>query len=53
MMIGVVIGMGFNIIDKIVGHLGLIYDLNPPLMAVMPSLTVLVLALFALSRVQA
>jgi len=53
MMIGVVIGMGFNIIDKIVGHLGLIYDLNPPLMAVTPSLTVLVLALFALSRVQA
>jgi lipopolysaccharide export system permease protein len=52
MMIGVIIGMGFNIIDKIVGHLGLIYDLNPPLMAVMPSLTVLVLALLALKRVQ-
>ncbi len=28
MMIGVVIGMGFNIVDKIVGHLGLIYDLK-------------------------
>ncbi|TAK62346.1 LPS export ABC transporter permease LptG [Methylobacter sp.] len=53
MMIGVVIGMSFNIIDKIVGHIGLIYDLNPPLMAFMPSLTVLVLALFALNRVQA
>lgn len=53
MMIGVVIGMGFNIIDKIVGHLGLIYDLNPPLMAFIPSLAVLVLALFALNRVQA
>lgn len=53
MMIGVVIGMGFNIIDKIVGHIGLIYDLNPPLMAVIPSLTVLVLTLFALNRVQA
>ena len=47
MMIGVVIGMGFNIIDKIVGHIGLIYDLNPPLMAFIPSLTVLALALFA------
>jgi len=53
MMIGVVIGMGFNIIDKIVGHLGLIYDLNPPFIAVAPSLTVLALALFALNRVQA
>lgn len=53
MMIGVVIGMGFNIIDKIVGHLGLIYDLNPALIAFTPSLTVLALALFALTRVQA
>jgi len=53
MMIGVVIGMSFNIIDKIVGHMGLIYDLNPPFIAVAPSLTVLVLALFALNRVEA
>lgn len=53
MMIGVVIGMTFNIIDKIVGHLGLIYDLNPPFMAVAPSLIVLAAALYALNRVQA
>lgn len=53
MMIGVVIGMGFNIIDRIVGHIGLIYDLNPPLMAFIPSLTVLLIALLALRRVQA
>jgi len=52
MMIGVVIGMGFNIIDKIVGHIGLIYNLNPPLMAFIPSLTVLALALFAVRRMQ-
>ena len=51
MMIGVIIGMGFNILDKIVGHMGLVYDLNPPLMAVIPSLTVLALALFAVKRV--
>ncbi|MCK9636349.1 LPS export ABC transporter permease LptG [Methylobacter sp. Wu8] len=53
MMIGVVIGMTFNIIDKIVGHLGLIYDLNPPFMAVAPSLIALAAALYALGRVQA
>jgi lipopolysaccharide export system permease protein len=53
MMIGVVIGMSFNIIDKIVGHVGLIYDLNPPLMAFLPSVTALILALFALNKVQA
>ncbi|MGR9087477.1 MAG: LPS export ABC transporter permease LptG [Gammaproteobacteria bacterium] len=50
MMIGVVIGMGFNILDRMVGHLGLIYELNPALMAVAPSLTVFVAALFALKR---
>ena len=52
LMIGVVIGMSFNIIDKIVGHIGLIYDLNPPLIAFIPSLSVLALAVFALRRVQ-
>jgi lipopolysaccharide export system permease protein len=52
MMIGVVIGMGFNIIDKIVGHLALIYNLNPPLMAFIPSLVVLALALFAINRIK-
>lgn len=52
MLVGVVIGMGFNIIDRTVGHIGLIYDLNPPLMAFLPSLAVLALALFAVKRVQ-
>ncbi|MDD5579976.1 MAG: LPS export ABC transporter permease LptG [Methylobacter sp.] len=52
MMIGIVIGMSFNIIDKIVGHVGLIYELSPSLMAILPSVTVLVLALFTVSRLQ-
>jgi len=52
MLIGVVIGMGFNIIDKIVGHLGLIYDLNPPFIAFMPSLIMLALASYAIQRAQ-
>ncbi|MDO9105153.1 MAG: LPS export ABC transporter permease LptG [Methylovulum sp.] len=51
-LIGVVIGMGFNIIDITVGHLGLIYNLSPPLMAFIPSLTVSACALFALRRAQ-
>lgn len=50
MMIGVVIGMGFNILDRIVGHIGLIYELNPAIMAMAPSLTVFALAMFALKR---
>jgi lipopolysaccharide export system permease protein len=52
MMIGVVVGMSFNILDKTVGHLSLIYNLNPPLMAFMPSLAVLAIALFAINRVR-
>jgi lipopolysaccharide export system permease protein len=49
-MIGITIGMGFNIIDKIVNHMGLIYNLNPPLMALLPSLTVFAAVLFAMKK---
>jgi lipopolysaccharide export system permease protein len=44
--------MGFKTIDSIVGHFGLIYDLSPPLMAFIPSLTLLALALLAINRIQ-
>jgi len=52
MMIGISIGMGFNIFDKVVGHLGLIYGLNPPLIAFIPSLTMLMLALYSVKRMR-
>ena len=52
MMIGIAIGMGFNIVDEIVGHLGLIYDLNPPLVAFIPCLTMLSLALYLVNRMR-
>jgi lipopolysaccharide export system permease protein len=52
MMIGVVIGMSFNILDTTVGHLGLIYNLSAPLMAFLPSLTVCAIALYAINRVK-
>lgn len=52
MMLGVVIGLGFNIIDKVVSHLGLIYGINAMLVAIFPSVTVILLALFALYRVR-
>ncbi|MFA5983092.1 MAG: LPS export ABC transporter permease LptG [Methylococcaceae bacterium] len=48
MLAGVVIGMGFNVLDKIVSHMGLIYELNPPLTAFLPSFVVMLLALLAL-----
>jgi lipopolysaccharide export system permease protein len=49
-LIGVVIGMGFNIIDKITSHIGLIYELNAPWVAILPSLVILVATLFAIRR---
>lgn len=51
MLIGVIIGMGFNILDKIVGHLGLIYNLNPPLIAFLPSLLMLSASIYAIRRI--
>lgn len=50
MMIGVVIGMGFNILDRIAGHIGLIYELNPAVTALTPSLAVFIFAIYALKR---
>jgi lipopolysaccharide export system permease protein len=50
MIIGVVIGLGFNIVDKIVGHLGLIYELNAPLTALLPSLLTFIAAYWTLRR---
>ncbi|MDD2724100.1 MAG: LPS export ABC transporter permease LptG [Methylovulum sp.] len=49
-LIGVVIGMGFNVIDMTISHIGLIYSLNPPLIAFMPSLLVLSAAVYAIRK---
>ncbi len=51
-MLGVTIGMGFNIIDKIISHMGLIYNLSPPIMALLPSLTVFMVVLYAINKAQ-
>ena len=51
-MIGVTIGMGFNIFDKFINHIGLIYNLNPALMALLPSLAVFVAVLYAMKKAQ-
>ncbi len=50
LMVGVLFGMSFNIIDKIVGNVGLIYHLNPLLMALLPSFAVLSVALIAFRK---
>lgn len=51
-LVGIVFGMGFMIIDKITGHVGLIYDLNPVLIALLPSALVFSGAVYAISRLR-
>ena len=50
-MMGVLIGMGFNIVDQRTGHLGLVYEINPMLMAMLPSSLMFCIAVFAVWRV--
>lgn len=49
-MMGVLIGMSFNILDRIAGHMGLVYEVNPMLMAIAPSALVFAMALYAVWR---
>ena len=49
-IIGVTIGLGFNIFNKIINHMGLIYNLNPPLTALLPSIIVLGAVLYAMTK---
>ena len=52
MMIGILIGLGFNVVDKIAGNAGLVYGFNPILVAVLPSALVLCGALYAIHRLR-
>ncbi len=50
-LMGVLIGMSFNIMDRIAGHIGLVYEMNPVFIAIMPSAVVFSIALYAVWRV--
>ena len=52
MMVGILIGMSFNIIDNAVGQMGVIYGLNPLFVAVLPSSLVLMGAVYAIRRLR-
>jgi lipopolysaccharide export system permease protein len=52
-MLGVTIGMGFDIFNRITNYFGLIFDLNPPLMALLPSTAVFLAVLYAMKKAQA
>lgn len=50
--IGVIIGISFNILDKIIGNFGIAYDLNPAIVAITPSLLVLTAASVAIAKMR-
>lgn len=52
MMLGILIGMSFNIIDNAVGQMGIVYGLNPFFVAILPSSIVLMGALYAIGRLR-
>jgi lipopolysaccharide export system permease protein len=52
MVMGILIGMSFNIIDNSVGQMGVVYGFNPLFVATLPSLLVLLAALYAISRLR-
>ncbi|MDF9392500.1 MULTISPECIES: LPS export ABC transporter permease LptG [Methylococcus] len=49
-VVGVTIGLGFYLTNRLVSHLGLVYELNAPLTMVTPPLVVLLAALVAFRR---
>ena len=52
MMIGILIGVGYFIIARVVNHIGQVYGLHPLLSAVLPMAIVLSYGLFAYSRIR-
>lgn len=53
LIIGIVIGLSFNILDQIVSHLGIVYNFNPLLTALLPGTLVLIAASYAINRIKA
>jgi lipopolysaccharide export system permease protein len=49
-LVGVTIGMSFNIVDKLINHFGIIYSFNPLFMALLPNLLVAAILLAVMYR---
>ncbi len=51
MLVGVLVGLGFYLLNQMVGHLGLVYGLNPLVCALLPTLLLLAGSLYMMRRV--
>lgn len=52
LIIGILIGLSFNILDQLISHLGIVYSFNPLLTALLPSTLVLMAAAYAINRLR-
>lgn len=50
--IGIIIGMGFHLLNQIFGNLSLVYNLSPIIGAFLPSLILISIALFLMKRLR-
>ena len=50
MMMGVVIGLVFILIDRLIGHMGLVYNFKPIIAALLPGTIFLIFSLFMIKR---
>lgn len=49
-LIGTLIGVGFNLLDRLFGNIGLVYGLNPVISAALPFVLVLTLSIISIRR---
>ena len=47
---GILLGVGFNFLNRVMGHLGVLYELPAPLAAALPTLLLLAVASFVIWR---
>ncbi|MCG5495278.1 LPS export ABC transporter permease LptG [Ectothiorhodospira variabilis] len=52
LFIGILIGVGFHLLNRMLNHMGLVYGMPPLLAAVLPMAVFLVIALWAIRRVR-
>lgn len=52
LIIGIIIGLSFKILDQMISNLGIVYNFNPLLMALLPSTLVLIAASYAINRLK-
>ncbi len=52
LMIAIVIGLSFDVLDKLISNVGIVYNFNPILTAMFPSTLVLIIASYAISRLK-